>query len=86
MLQPGITGDGALEPPLGGEMEVIMTMNHEYCVYKASAGGIQRPLYYGSEEDCRRFCEQRNYEYIDEQQVAWYLEVARNKNAEVLAS
>lgn len=69
-------------PPSGGEMEVFMTKQNEYCVYKASPSGIQRPLYYGSEEDCRRFCEQKNYEYIDEQQVVWYLEVARRNQAE----
>lgn len=57
-------------------MEVSMTNNkNEYCVYKASPSGIQRPLYYGSEQDCRKFCEQRDYTYIDEHQVVWYLEV-----------
>ena len=66
-------------------MEVFMTdyNYNDYCVYKASPGGIQKPLYYGSEEDCRRYCEQKNYEFIDEQQVVWYLEVARRDQAEI---
>lgn len=55
-----------------------MLKNHdEYCVYKASPSGIQKPLYFGSEKDCRRFCEAKDYEYIDEEQVVWYLEIGR---------
>lgn len=46
------------------------------CVYKASPGGIQEPLYYGTKEDCRRFCEDKDYEYVDEENVVWYLEIA----------
>jgi len=59
-------------------MEVSMIREkNEYCVYKASPSGIQKPLYYGSEKDCRRFCEAKDYEYIDEEEVVWYLEIGR---------
>ena len=50
---------------------------NEYCVYKSSPSGVQLPLYYGSERDCRRFCEAKDYEYIDEKQVVWYFEISR---------
>ncbi len=50
-------------------------MSKNYCVFKVSPSGIQRPLYYGSEEDCRRFCETKDYEFIDEENVVWYLEI-----------
>lgn len=50
-------------------------MSKNYCVYKVSPSGIQKPLYYGSEEDCRRFCEAKDYEFIDDENVVWYLEI-----------
>ncbi len=50
-------------------------MDDKWCVYKASPSGIRKPLYYGSEQDCRRFCEEKDYEYIDEDKIVWYLEV-----------
>ena len=54
------------EPSPDGEMEVYMTNNKkEYCVYKASPTGIQRPVFYGNEQDCRKFCEDRDFTYID---------------------
>lgn len=50
-------------------------MSKNYCVFKVSPSGIQKPLFYGSEEDCRRFCETKDYEFIDEENVVWYLEI-----------
>lgn len=77
--KPKVTLSGS-KPPAGGEMEVFMAnRDQEYCVYKASPSGIQRPLYYGSEADCRKFCERKDYTYIDEQQVVWYLEIGSCK-------
>lgn len=68
------------EPPSDGEREVIMANNKkEYCVYKASPTGIQRPVYYENEQNCRKFCEDRDYTYIVEQQVVWYLEVGTRR-------
>lgn len=66
--------------PRAVEMEVFMIKdNNRYCVYKASPSGIQKPVYYGSEKDCRRFCEEKDYEYIDEKEVVWYLEISSCK-------
>lgn len=50
-------------------------MTKKYCVYKVSPSGIKRPLYYGSEDDCRGFCEKMDYEFVDDENVVWYLEI-----------
>lgn len=70
-------------PPYGGERKVLMA-DKKLCVFKVSPSGIQKPLYFGSEEDCRKFCENRDYEFIDEEQVVWYLEIGRREDEEAM--
>ncbi len=59
-------------------------MNDKYCVYKVSPSGIRAPLYYGTETDCKNYCREKDYDYTDENQIVWYLEVmeaTREKDA-----
>ena len=53
-------------------------MDQQWCVFKVSPSGVQNPLYYGSEQDCRKFCMDRDFEYIDEDGAAWYLEIGKD--------
>ena len=57
-------------------------MMNEWCVYKVSPSGIRKPLYFGKEEDCRKFCTQRDFEYIDGDKIVWYLEIGIREQEE----
>lgn len=56
--------------------------DHKLCVFKVSPSGIQKPLYYGTEEDCKKFCENQDYEFIDDKEIVWYLEIGNRREEE----
>lgn len=50
-------------------------MNDPVKVYAVSAGGVRKQIYSGTWDDCKDFCEDREWSYTDENRFVWDLEM-----------